>query len=233
MPLDLVSLGKRTLNSPGFASAASKVGSRAITATHKIAADKEPQHAYCWEFLMTGIFGVDDDIQFYAKRAAVPSVTHETIKKRYAGKEYTFSGRDTSPNIITVQFWDNQDLEIYRFFSKWMNHMNNYHLNAKVSPINYQKQVVLRLKDTTDGIITEEFSFENCYPHELGEIELDYTTSAEASFDVNFTFDNMKIGYGVVDLAGDVGEIIGGARSLAKPAASFINSAASGIRSLF
>ena len=236
MAIDLINSGKRFLeNASGWQSVASAATSRIIASEHKIKPMKEPQHAYRWEFLMSGIFGIKDEIQFYAKRAAIPPVTHETIRKRYAGKEYTFSGRDSSPRVVTVQFWDNQDLEIYRFFSKWMNHMNNYHLNSKVNPINYQKRVMLRLKDTTDGIITEEFSFLDCYPHEIGEVSLDYSSSSEVSFDVTFVFGDMQIGYGIGDIAGDVSSIVTGARNIitSTPGQQLINKAASTVRSLF
>lgn len=236
MALDLINSGRRLLeNVSGFQSAASSATAQAIAAEHKIKPMKEPQHAYRWEFLMSGIFGIKEEIQFYAKRTAIPAMTHETIKKRYAGKEYTFSGRENSTHEVTVQFWDNQDLEIYRFFAKWMSHMNNFHLNAKVNPINYQKRIMLRLKDTTDGLITEEFSFLNAYPIELGEVELDYSSSAEASFDVTFVFDNMQIGYGVADIAGDASDIIDGARSIASSSVGrdLINASSAMVRSLF
>lgn len=231
MSIDLINTGKQLLSN-GYASAAT---SRVIASEHKIKANKEPQHAYRWEFLMSGVFGIKEEIQFYAKRVAVPAVTHETIRKRYAGKEYTFSGRNNSPHAVTIQFWDNQDMEIYRFFTKWMSHMNDFDLNSKVNPINYQKRAMLRLKDTTDGMITEEFSFLNCYPDELGEIELDYTSSEAVSFDVTFAFDNMQVGYGVMDAGSDVGNIINGVKNVASspPVKSAINNAASTVRNLF
>lgn len=237
MPFDIINSGKqildRAINSQYGSRVASAATNRVLEASHKVEARKEPQHAYRWEFLMSGIFGIKEEIQFYAQRTAIPAVTHETIIRYYAGNKYHYSGRENSTKILNVTFYDNQDLQIYRFFSKWMSQMNNYHLNKKVNPINYQKSVILRLKDTTDGIIDEEFTFEHCFPQEIGEVTLDYGSSEVMTFDVQFIFENVQIGYGVVDFAGDASEIYHGVSGIlsSQPAQNLISQASSAVRS--
>lgn len=237
MPLDFINSGKqildRVISSEYGSRAASVATNRVLESTHKVEARKEPQHAYRWEFLMTGIFGIKEEIQFYAQRTAIPAVTQEPITRYYAGNKYHYSGRENSTKILNVTFYDNQELQIYRFFSKWMSHMNNYHLNKKVNPINYQKSVILRLKDTTDGMINDEFTFERCFPQEIGEVTLDYGSSEVMTFDVQFIFEKVQIGYGVMDVAEDVSNIYRGASNIlsSQPAQNLINQASSSIRS--
>lgn len=208
MPFDIINSGRRLFNQVAGSEYAPRLVGEGIRAEHTVKARKEPQHAYRWEFLMRGIFGIDEDLQFYAQRTAIPTMTQEVIRRRYAGTEYTYSGRENSPKVLRCTFYDNQDLEIYRFFHKWMNTMNDPFGNRKVNPINYKKQTEIRLKDTTDGLITESFNFENCYPTEIGEAELDYSSSEVLTFDVMFTYSSMTLGYGPIDMAGDINDTI-------------------------
>lgn len=239
MPFDLINSGKRFFDTIDRNQTARQIGGRlvneGIQAEHTIKAQKEPQHSYRWEFFVRGMFGVDEDLHFYAQRTAIPTISQEVIRRRYCGKEYTFSGRESSPKIIRCTFYDNQELQIYRFFYKWMKQMNDPSTNRKVNPINYKKEVEIRLKDNTDGIITESFRFENCYPSEVTEAELDYSSSGILTFDVMFTYSDDVLGYGVVEGGRDINEIIGATNRIigTAPGRSIINKASSYVRSFF
>ncbi len=232
MPFDIINSGKRLFNQVAGSKYTSRLVGEGIRAEHDIKAKKEPQHAYRWEFITRGIFGIDEDLMFYAQRTGIPTVTQEVIRRRYAGMEYTYSGRDNSPKIVRCTFYDNQELQVYRFFHKWMKSMNDPFGHRKVNPINYKKQVEIRLKDTTDGLITESFTFENCYPTEIGEAELDYSSSGVLTFDVMFTYTDMQVGYGPVDVAGDISGAIETANNIitSNPGQRLLSSASGFVR---
>lgn len=232
MPFDIINSGKKLFNQVAGKEYTSRLVGEGIRAEHTVDARKEPQHAYRWEFITRGIFGIDEDLQFYAQRTAIPTLTQEVIRRRYAGVEYSYSGRDNSPKIVRCTFYDNQELQVYRFFHKWMKTMNDPFGHRKVNPINYQKQVEIRLKDTTDGLITESFTFQDCYPTEIGEAELDYSNSEVLTFDVMFSFHEMQVGYGPVDMLGHAGDIVSATNNIisAYPGDRLINSVSGFVR---
>lgn len=150
---------------------------------------KEPQHAYRWEVSFRGMFADDArNLTYYAKSTGIPPMMNDVIKRYYAGVEYAYSGRDSSPRVFRVTFWDNQNLEAYHYFNKWMTTMNDPVERRKVNPENYQREIILKLKDTTDLLVNEQFAFGGCFPFEVSEMTLSYGESAEVTFDVMFHF---------------------------------------------
>lgn len=152
----------------------------------------EPQRAYMWEVeFKSPIDGHDRDakhIKFYAKTTAIPASINEVIKRYYAGIEYSYSGKDTSPRVFRVTFWDDQDLGVYKFFQRWYNIMQSGITRRKVSPDEYKMDVRLRLKDGSDSFTTLSFIMSNSYPSEISEAALSYSESGEITFDVMFSF---------------------------------------------
>lgn len=156
---------------------------------------KEPQHAYRWEVSFRGIFSDDaKHLMYYAKTTGIPPIMTETVKRNYAGVEYSYAGKEVSPRIFRVTFWDNQNLDAYHYFYKWMTTLNDPEDRRKVSPENYRREIVLQLKDTTDLLVNEQFAFDGCFPTEMSEVNLSYGESAEVTFDVMFHFHKRIVG---------------------------------------
>lgn len=149
----------------------------------------QPQLAYMWEVSFEGLFSGDaKNLTFYAKTVAIPTMSTDVIKRFYAGQEYAYSSKDNSPRILRLTFWDNQRLDAYHYFQKWMFTMNDPQARRKVSPVNYQRRVNLDMKDTTDAFINERFVFDGVFPTEISEAVLTYDNSAEFTFDVMMHF---------------------------------------------
>lgn len=152
----------------------------------------EPQRVFMWEVeFKSPIVEHDRDakyIKFYAKTTAIPASINEVIKRYYAGIEYSYSGKDTSPRVFRVTFWDDQDLAVYKFFQRWYNIMQSGITRRKVSPDAYKMDVKLKLKDGSDSFTTLSFIMSNSYPSEISETALSYTESGEITFDVMFSF---------------------------------------------
>lgn len=154
-----------------------------------------PQLTYMWEILFTDpISGVDhSNLTYYAKATFIPTATSEVIRRYVAGRQYNYAGRDSSPNTFSVTFYDNQALEVYRFFERWRELTQFGENNAKVPPKKYMRNIELRLKDTTDSIITENFIMIDAYPVEISATQLTYSESGEITFDVIFSFSRKKL----------------------------------------
>lgn len=163
-----------------------------IDVIRKTMPTKEPQRSFMWEVeFKSPIQKYDRDskyIKFYAKTTAIPASINEVIKRHYAGVEYAYSGKDTSPRIFRVTFWDDEELNVYKFFQRWYEIMQQGPDRRKVSPDVYMMDITLRLKDHSDSFTTQGFIFRNAFPSEISETSLSYSESTEMTFDVMFTF---------------------------------------------
>lgn len=149
----------------------------------------EPQMAHQWEVTFKGIDGGEnEDVKLYAQSTGIPAIMTDAIKRRYLGKEYTYAGKDNSPKIFRVTFWDNDKLEVYHYFQKWSYLTNDPEGGLGVSPKNYMREISLRLFDVTGENTVEDFRFGQCFPTEISEASLSYEVSAALTFDVIFSF---------------------------------------------
>lgn len=149
---------------------------------------EDPLRSYMWEVSFRDQSGRGEYITHYAKTTAIPASISENIKRWYAGVEYSYSGRDTSPRVFRVTFWDNQNLTSYRYFQYWYDIMNQGTENKKALPINYTRNIQLTLKDSSDAQELFTFDIIEAYPIEISEVSLSYAESTEYTFDVMFSF---------------------------------------------
>lgn len=157
---------------------------------------RQAQQSYMWE--VEFIDPLDPDaastITFYARNTGIPMSSREQITRYVAGVEYSYSGRDVSPKIMRVTFWDNQSHEIYRYFMKWFELSSLGATHMAASPRLYRKEIRLRLKDTSDFITTDTTLMTSAYPIEVSEPTLTYDNSEVFTFDVAFKFQDKVVG---------------------------------------
>lgn len=189
MAIPFIDSGKRLLErsaAEGFGRTAVDVGVGAIDPVD------QPQLGYMWEVEFNGIFSTDaKNMKFYALSTAIPTRQIEVHNRWYNGVGYSYSGKESSPETIRITFWDNQDLEVYRYFHRWMNTMGDTVAHRKVNPRNYRRAIKLNLKDTSDLLINEFFVFEGVFPVEIGEVSLSYEESNLMTFDVTLNYEDM------------------------------------------
>lgn len=149
---------------------------------------KDPQRSYMWEVRFSDSEGNGEYITHYAKTTAIPPSITESIKRWYAGSEYSYSGRDTSPRIFRVTFWDNQNLDTYRFFQYWFDIMNQGVDNKKANVNNYLRKIQLVLLDSSDSQELFTIYMTDAYPTEISEVALSYSESGDFTFDVMFSY---------------------------------------------
>lgn len=191
MSLDLIKIGKRALNDI----VPDKLSAVANTALGFLSPVKQPQLAYMWEveFIDPTTGDNNSTLKYYAKATAVPAIIHETIKRFYMGVEYSYAGKDISPRTFRCTFYDNQSFEAYRFFYRWKELCNAGEDAQMSNPDRYKTLGTLIMKDTSDSMISERFYMLDCYPTEISEIAMTYSTSEEITFDVMLTFSAMRI----------------------------------------
>jgi hypothetical protein len=158
-----------------------------------------PQMAYLWNVSILGVPSGDssgDDgkrINFHARNTIIPSMSQEAIKRKVAGVEYAWAGRDTSPKIFRVTFWDNESLDAYHYFQRWYFMMNDPVEKRSVRPALYKRRIDLKL-ESAKNTTNETFSFDGAFPTEISEVELTYENSQAFTFDVMFHFNKRLSG---------------------------------------
>jgi hypothetical protein len=198
MPLNIVELGKKHLrellpdraeNAIGFLEQ-SGILNTSIVVNDKT---KEPQRGYMWEVHFRDTQGRGEFIKLYAKNTNIPASINENVKRMYAGVEYSYSGRDTSPRVFRVTFWDNQEQDVYNYFVAWFDSMQQGRSRRKVNPVNYQRDITLQLKDSLGIQNGSTITLTDAYPTEIGDVPLSYSDSSEFTFDVMFSYRNKEI----------------------------------------
>jgi len=155
--------------------------------------DEDPQRSYMWEVGMTNPLNDDNsNIRFYGVTTGIPAQNNEPIKRFYAGVPYTISGKDASPKTFRLTLWDNENLEIYRFMSRWIETMQQGRDYRKVSPSTYYRDITLSLRDNSDSYDTISFVFRNCFPSEISEVPLAYNESNAINIDVIFSYNTKE-----------------------------------------
>lgn len=209
MAFNLIDTASRIFSSASTAAAA------ASELTQNISPHEHPQMAYLWEFLVRGITGEKEELKFYAQTTTVPTMSKEPIHVDYCGTSFYYQGKHSQPKKLNVRFYDNQNLDVYRFFYQWYSFMESSdEAKASVNPINYMKQAEVRLLDSTERIITEQFLFDDAFPISISDASLEYSASEVMTFDVTFQFRKMSMGYNLLDAVGDVSSAVAGVRSL-------------------
>lgn len=149
----------------------------------------EPQRAYLWEVNFPNPFTPDgDNTSLYAQQTAIPAAIVENLKRYYAGVEYSYPSRDMSPRIFRVTFYDNDELINYRFFEAWRQATSNTREQYKTAPAVHNRDIELKLLDTTNSSNVATFLMYNCRPTEISEATLAYDSSSLLTFDVLFYF---------------------------------------------
>lgn len=188
--LDLINLGKKTINK--YLPDKAKAIAGAVLG--QFSPVTQPQLAYMWELTFKDPFGTSDGdkVSYYAKATAFPPVQTELVKRRIAGVEVSYPTRDISPKIFRVTFYDNQNMDVYKFFRRWKE-MTGYGQTNKVMMPNssagsYKSDIKIKMKDTSDILSSGYLYVKKAYPIEVSELALSYSENGEISFDVMFHY---------------------------------------------
>ena len=136
-----------------------------------------------WEFKVE-LFGYDFKnlkIPIYASATALPGREVSDIELPIGGTTVKYPGPPTYSNSWTVTFRDDVDLTIRRALDKHMGPIAWY----KPTEVTFQKQFNAKLS-IVGGKST--IKLENAYISNIGEVTMDYSTVAIATYVVTFNY---------------------------------------------
>lgn len=174
--------------------------------------DSEPQRSYLWEVSIirdssgdaslrnqvnnsaSSYITGDGILRFLAKSVTVPQQSVEVIKTHYMGKPIHYSGMDNSSHSITMTFWDNEQLAVYRYLTEWMQTINQSYTGRAVGKKNYGRTIKIALRDSHDLVDTYNIELFNAFVVDIGDIPLNYETSDAIEITATFMFEGREDG---------------------------------------
>jgi len=155
-----------------------------------------PQFSYMWEVEVQGLStGGLDSLATYAKTVSIPQTAVEQVMINHKAGKTHYAGRDASAHTVTITFWDDEGLSIYKYFQDWMNLIHDQDTAAGVQRDLYRSNLIIKLKDNTDASNTGVITLTNAFPIDMAEVALSYDSSEAIEASVTFSFDKKQVDY--------------------------------------
>lgn len=153
----------------------------------------QPQRSYMWDISILGqriiTHGLSDrkleDVSMYAISVNIPQRSREPIKISRLDSSVNFSGKNNAPKTITINFFDDESLEIYEYMEAWLN------ATATQGREKFVRDIEIKLKDVTDQVVTGRIRMSGCFPIEIAEHQLNYSESGIIEQQITFIFDEI------------------------------------------
>lgn len=159
-----------------------------------VRAINNPQMQYMYEVDILGLSsGSLDNLTLYCKTVSIPqSSVEQTIINHKASKTH-FAGRDASGHQVTITFWDDEALTIYKYFSEWFDLIHNPVTGSGLSRDLYAAEMVIRLKDKSDQTTTGKITLGTVFPTDIPDVSLSYDTSEAIEISITLSFDEKTV----------------------------------------
>lgn len=154
---------------------------------------RAPQRA--WEYNVqitanTELGGKLPIIEQRVESAAIPEKSIETIIINYKGRKSHWAGRDSSPSTVTVEFWEDEEQSVGKFFDNWMeNGLSNSIVGGGREAAIYTGEMVIEMLAHNSTTVTATHKFSRIFPISIGEASLNYEASEHKKVSVTFSFD--------------------------------------------
>lgn len=160
----------------------------------------EPQKSYMFEvqfFDQNSLVPSFGEIKYNVKSVNVPSFSKEVIVRPFMNTKINYAGKVADEKQITIVFWDDEGMSVLDYIHKWYALSGDLEFNDGLDKESYIKTIRVSLKDTTDSLITGNFTFKNAHPINISELNLTYDDSAAIEVSVTFAYDFVGFGDGL------------------------------------
>jgi hypothetical protein len=134
-----------------------------------------------------------EDAIYLVKTAQMPSTALEEVTLNWQGFDWKFPGKHTYTDFV-VTFNVDLDAKVRSTFEKWSNLCHNpvdnfysthdvFMSDQTLQMIGYEGQVIL------------EFTIHDAWPKEISQIQMDYSSTEVATFDVTFTYSYHEVAF--------------------------------------
>lgn len=151
-----------------------------------------PQRAFEYEVEILGstISGTAPILTQRVETVSIPEKSIETIEVNFKGRKTIYPGRDASPHTITVNFYDDEQRNVYAFFNNWINGALDETLGGGAYRSLLGAEMIIKLFNADSTTVSGLHRLTKVYPTSLGEVSLDYSASDHMKIAVTFSYDS-------------------------------------------
>lgn len=133
--------------------------------------------------------GPSRQVEFLCKAAALPSSNLGLIEVPYRGRNIKVAGDRTFPEW-TITIINDTDFQIRNAFELWSDLINSHEENVGSTSKNIYAQRWEIDQLGRDGSVLKTYSFEGCWPSEVGQIDLSFDSNDQIEeYTVTLQFD--------------------------------------------
>lgn len=157
-----------------------------------------PQRAYEFEVKITGGLGIELMTQ-RVQAVTIPEVSHDQIEINFKSSKSMWAGRDASPHLVTVSFFDDEAQETYSTFRRWAAEIRDPRNGGGVGVGTTRAAyggatLTITMLAHDSNTPTKIYVFKDVWPQSVGEVSLSYENSDHMKFDVTFSYDEQVAG---------------------------------------
>lgn len=143
------------------------------------------------------INGIDVNEKFKIFATSMPKAELGTIAVPYRGRALNYAG-DRAYSIWSIQVYDdNNTNNLWKAFHLWKEkidgHVSHTVENANFSFSNLQKNWTIEQLSLNGENTLRKFQLVNCWPAQIGPLDLDMSSQNQATFSVGIIFDYFNI----------------------------------------
>lgn len=175
----------------------------------------EPQKSYMFEVQIIDPErgNAFNNLKYYVKDVTVPSKTRDVVMLDYIGTKLIWAGKDGSAHSMNITFWDDEDLKITHFLYDWYDLAGSGQYAESTDKFSYSRDIRIVLNPTLDIGSTGTFVLKNCFPIQIGDIELSYESSDVMTVPASFSYDFIQLEDADGNVIRDMANLYGSALS--------------------
>lgn len=156
---------------------------------------QNPLRTYEWEVEITGpaSLGGEEGLTSRAQTVAIPEVSVEPIELNHKSEKTVYAGRVASARTMTINFFDDENLTVYRFFKQWMQLIHNENTGGGVSRSAYIAGLSIKQLSQDSETVIATHTITGAFPTSIGEQSLSYDDSSILTLDITLSYQTHNV----------------------------------------
>lgn len=161
-----------------------------------------PQRAYEFEVEIHGVAIPGEVFTQKVQAVTMPEVAHDQIEINFKSSKSMWAGRDASPHLVTVSFFEDEDHLTYGMFRQWAAAIRDPRVGGGNSTGGFdgrsrngnygQAYMVIKMLKHDSTTPSKMYKLTHVWPQSVGEVSLSYENSDHMKFDVTFSYDEQE-----------------------------------------
>ena len=150
----------------------------------------EPLRQYNYEFVVPDVPGAGDGgvLRIAVVTASIPGMQSEPFELSHGGFVTKHAGRGMYPRSLAIEYREGADLNVYNSLLAWHGLQWNRETGVQADESMYKTNALFRILDHSKAV-AGTFNLEGVFIEDVGDVSMDYASSAEVRVPVTFSYD--------------------------------------------